>query len=177
MYSNRKKGYVMRTIRTLLSATAVLLAVAGGQPAGARMDSRAAPTKNLVQTAVAAGQFKTLAKLLKRAGLVKALEGTQRYTVFAPTDAAFAKVPKATLAKLAQHKARLRAVLLYHVAKGRLTAAKVVKRHSIKTLNGQRLRVRVRHGKVYVGRARVVTPDVAASNGVIHVINRVLIPR
>jgi uncharacterized surface protein with fasciclin (FAS1) repeats len=170
----------MRTIRTLLAAsaaTAALLAVGGGQAAGARVDGHAAANKNLVQTAVAAGQFKTLAKLLKRAGLVKALEGKQRYTVFAPTDAAFAKVPKATLAKLGQDKAKLRAVLLYHVAKGRLTAAKVVKRHSIKTLNGQRLRVRVRHGKVYVGRARVITPDVAASNGVIHVINRVLIPR
>jgi uncharacterized surface protein with fasciclin (FAS1) repeats len=97
--------------------------------------------------------------------------------VFAPTDRAFSKVPKATLDALAKDKAMLRSVLLYHVAKGKLPAAKVVKRKSIRTLNGQRVRVRVRGGKVFVGGARVTTPDVVASNGVIHVINRVLIPR
>ena len=124
-----------------------------------------------------AGQFKTLTSLLGQAGLTETLQGKRRYTVFAPTDAAFAKVPKKTLNALAKDKAKLRAVLLYHVAKGKLTAAKVVKRKSIKTLNGQRVRVRVRDGKVFVGGARVSTPDVAASNGVIHVINKVLIPR
>jgi uncharacterized surface protein with fasciclin (FAS1) repeats len=97
--------------------------------------------------------------------------------VFAPTDKAFSKVPKATLDALAKDKAKLRSVLLYHVAKGKLTATKVVNRTSIKTLNGQRVRVRVRDGKVFVGGARVTTPDVAASNGVIPVINKVLIPR
>ena len=71
----------------------------------------------------------------------------------------------------------LRSVLLYHVANGRLSAAKVAKRHSIKTLNGQRVRVRARHGKVYVGRARVTTPDIAATNGVIHVIDKVIMPK
>ena len=86
-------------------------------------------------------------------------------------------MPKKTLDALAKDKAKLRAVLLYHVAQGKLTAAKVVKRSSIKTLNGQRVGVRVRDGKVFVGGARVITPDVAASNGVIHVINKVLIPR
>jgi uncharacterized surface protein with fasciclin (FAS1) repeats len=135
------------------------------------------PRKNIVQTAKAAGQFKTLTALLKQAGLAKTLAAKGRFTVFAPTDAAFAKVPKKTLKALAADRAKLRAVLLYHVAKGRLSAAKVVKRHSIKTLNGQRVRVRVRHGRVYINRARVVMPDVRASNGVIHVINRVLIPR
>ena len=97
--------------------------------------------------------------------------------MFAPTDAAFAKVPKATLQALAKDKAKLRAVLLYHVAKGKLTAAKVVKLHSVKTLNGQSLKVRVSHGTVTVGGARVITADIGASNGVIHVINKVLIPR
>jgi len=86
-------------------------------------------------------------------------------------------VPKKTLTALKENKAKLRAVLLYHVASGKLSGAKVVKRSSIKTLNGQRVRVRVRDGKVFVGGARVITPDVAASNGVIHVINKVLIPR
>jgi uncharacterized surface protein with fasciclin (FAS1) repeats len=133
--------------------------------------------RNIVQTAVAAGQFKTLTKLLKEAGLARALQAKGPYTVFAPTDAAFAKVPKATLAALGKDKAKLRAVLLYHVAKGKLTATKVVKLHSIKTLNGQSLKVRVSHGTVTVGGARLIKTDIGASNGVIHVINKVLIPR
>jgi uncharacterized surface protein with fasciclin (FAS1) repeats len=132
---------------------------------------------NIVQTAVAAGQFKTLVKLVKQAGLAGTLQGKGPFTVFAPTDAAFAKVPKSTLAALAKDKAKLRAVLLYHVAKGKLTAAKVVKLRSIKTLNGQSLKVRVNHGTVTIGGARVVKADIGASNGVIHVINKVLIPR
>ena len=168
----------MRRVRTILvasAASAVAFGAAG--PATAQPARAAAPSKNIVATAQAAGQFHTLTALLKRAGLAKTLQGKGPYTVFAPTDAAFAKVPKKTLNALAADKAKLRAVLLYHVAKGKLTAAKVVKRTSIKTLNGQRVRVRVRGGKVFVAGARVTTPDVAASNGVIHVINRVLIPR
>jgi uncharacterized surface protein with fasciclin (FAS1) repeats len=169
-----------RTISTLAAAAAVALAAIGPASASARTEGAAVPAsakKDIVDTAVAAGNFETLAGLLKRAGLVKTLKGKGRYTVFAPTDKAFSKVPKATLDALAKDKAKLRAVLLYHVAKGKLTASKVVKRKSIKTLNGERVRVRVRNGKVFVGRARVTTPDVAASNGVIHVINKVLIPR
>ena len=170
----------MRSFRSILAvsaASAVALAAAG--PASAAVQDRGAPAaeKNIVETAVAAGQFKTLASLLDQAGLVETLSGNSRFTVFAPTDAAFAKVPQATLDALAKDKAKLRAVLLYHVAKGKLTASKVVKRKSIKTLNGDRVSVRVRTGKVYVGGARVITPDVLASNGVIHVINKVLIPR
>jgi uncharacterized surface protein with fasciclin (FAS1) repeats len=168
----------MTRIRTI-AAVCGTLALAAPASAGAHVapDAGMAPGKNIVQTAVAAGQFKTLTSLLKQAGLAKTLQGKGRYTVFAPTDAAFARVPKATLANLAHNRAMLRSVLLYHVANGRLSAAKVAKRHSIKTLNGQRVRVRARRGKVYVGRARVTTPDIAATNGVIHVINRVLIPR
>ena len=169
-----------RTISTLAAVTAVAVAAVGPASASARSEGDAVPAsakKDIVETAVAAGKFDTLTALLKKAGLVKALKSEGRYTVFAPTDAAFAKVPKKTLNALAKDKAKLRAVLLYHVAKGKLTAAKVVKRKSIKTLNGQRVRVRVRDGKVFVGGARVRTPDVAASNGVIHVINKVLIPR
>ena len=165
----------MGPIRTLLTVSAVALVAPGA--ASAQPMREAAPAKNIVATAKAAGQFKTLTALLKQAGLAKTLQGKGPFTVFAPTDAAFAKVPKKTLKALGADKAKLRAVLLYHVAGGKLTAAKVVKRSSIKTLNGQRVHVRVRNGKVYVGGARVVTPNVAASNGVIHVINRVLIPR
>jgi uncharacterized surface protein with fasciclin (FAS1) repeats len=169
-----------RTISTLAAATAVALAAIGPASASARTEASAVPAsakKDIVDTAVAAGSFDTLAALLKQAGLVKTLKGKGPYTVFAPTDKAFSKVPKATLDALAKDKAMLRSVLLYHVAKGKLTASKVVKRSSVKTLNGKRVRVRVRDGKVFVGGARVTTPDVAASNGVIHVINKVLIPR
>jgi uncharacterized surface protein with fasciclin (FAS1) repeats len=169
-----------RTISTLAAATAVAVAAIGPASASARPAGSAVPAsakQDIVETAVAAGKFDTLTALLKKAGLVKTLKGKGAYTVFAPTDKAFSKVPNATLDALAKDKAKLRAVLLYHVAKGKLPAAKVVKRDSIKTLNGQRVRVRVRSGKAFVGGARVVAPDVAASNGVIHVINKVLIPR
>ncbi len=160
--------------------TALAVALLGAMTLGAVASSASAPhkpAKNIVQTAVAAGQFKTLTKLVKEAGLAGALQAKGPYTVFAPTDAAFTKVPKATLAALAKDKAKLRAVLLYHVAKGKLTAAKVVKLQSIKTLNGQSLKVRVSHGTVTVGGARLIKTDIGASNGVIHVINKVLIPR
>jgi uncharacterized surface protein with fasciclin (FAS1) repeats len=171
----------MRRTRTFIavgSAAAVAAASIGPATAGARTERvpAQAASKNIVQTAVAAGKFKTLVSLVKKAGLASTLSGSGPFTVFAPTDAAFAKVPKATLDALANDKAMLKSVLLYHVAKGRLPAAKVVKRSTIKTLNGKSVGVRVRSGKVYVGGARVVTPDVKASNGVIHVINKVLIP-
>ncbi len=159
------------TTAALVTAVAV---VAAGAPAAT--STPVAAKKNLVQTAVAAGQFKTLVSLVKQAGLAKTLSGNARYTVFAPTDAAFAKVPKATLKALAADKAKLRAVLLYHVVAGRVTAAKVTKLRSAKTLNGATVQIRVRGGMVYVNGARVVKPDVSASNGVIHVINKVLIP-
>ena len=152
----------MRQIRTILAVSAVTAVAATGLVTGAPADTSRASDKNIVETAASAGKFKTLASLLKRAGLVKTLQGKGPYTVFAPTDAAFDKVPNATLARLGRDKAALRSVLLLHVAEGRLTAAKVTKRDSVKTLNGQRLAIRVRGGKVFVGGARVVTPDVTA---------------
>jgi uncharacterized surface protein with fasciclin (FAS1) repeats len=156
-----------------LIATAVAI-VAVAAPAATNTPTTA--KRNLVQTAVAAGQFKTLVSLVKQAGLAKTLSGKTRFTVFAPTDAAFAKVPKATLDQLAADKAKLRAVLLYHVVSGRVTAAQVAKLRSAKTVNGATVRIRVKGGMVYVNGARVVKANVSASNGVIHVINRVLIP-
>jgi uncharacterized surface protein with fasciclin (FAS1) repeats len=164
-----------RTVVAVAAASAVALSSAA--PAGARPLAETAAKKDIVQTAAAAGNFKTLVSLVKQAGLAKTLKGKGPFTVFAPTDKAFAKVPHATLDALGKDPAKLRAVLLHHVASGRLSAAKVVKRHSIATLNDDRVRVRVRHGKVSVGGARVVTADVKASNGVIHAINKVLIPR
>jgi len=166
------KGISIITVAVIALAVATATATAGrATPAAPKMGE-----KNLVQTAVAAGQFKTLASLLQQAGLAATLEGKGPFTVFAPTDAAFAKVPKATLAALAENKAKLRAVLLYHVVKGKVTAAQVTKLHSAKTLEGKSLSIRVSGGKVIVGGATVVKADVIASNGVIHVINKVLIP-
>ena len=147
--------------------------------AAASRATTAAPTmaeKNLVQTVIAAGQFKMLASLLTKAGLAGTLEGNGPFTVFAPTDATFAKVPQATLAALAKNKAKLRAVLLCDVVKGKVTAAQAMKLHSAKTLEGNSLAIRVSGGKVIVGGATVITPNVTASNGVMHVINKVLIP-
>ena len=129
-----------------------------------------------MQTAVAAGQFKTLARLLTRAGLVGALEKPGPYTVFAPTDAAFAKVPRQTLDALLADKPKLKAVLLYHVVSGKVVAADVVKLSSARTLEGKRVRIKVAGTNVFVNSAKVTKPNVMASNGVIHVVNRVLIP-
>jgi uncharacterized surface protein with fasciclin (FAS1) repeats len=168
----------IRSISTLAAvAAASAVAVAGPASAGPQGSAASGAKKDVVETAVEAGQFDTLASLLKKAGLVKTLKGKGPYTVFAPTDAAFAKVPQATLDELGEDKAKLRSVLLYHVAGRKLTAAKIVKRRSVKTLNGQRVRIRARGETVRVGGARVTTADVGASNGVIHVINKVLIPR
>jgi uncharacterized surface protein with fasciclin (FAS1) repeats len=163
-----------------LLAAAVAVAVTAAFVSGrATPQAKASPQagKNIVQTATAAGQFSTLVSLVKKAGLAGALSGTGKLTVFAPTDAAFRKVPKATLAKLGRDRALLKSVLLYHVAKGNVKAAQVVKLRSAITLNGQRVRIAVRNGSVYLnGNSRVTKTDVAASNGTIHVINRVLIP-
>lgn len=170
-----------RAPKTLVLAGTAALALAIPATADARTDApagqAAASSKNIVETAVAAGKFKTLASLLTTAELAGTLQGKGPFTVFAPTDAAFKKVPKKTLDGLAKDKKKLRAVLLLHVAKGRLPASSVVKRSSVKTLNGQSVRVRVSGGKVFVGAARVTSPDVKASNGVIHVIDKVLLPR
>jgi uncharacterized surface protein with fasciclin (FAS1) repeats len=168
----------VRQIRRLLLLATVATVAAVALPALVPLASARATSKaNIVQTAVAAGQFKTLVALVKQAGLAGTLEGKGPFTLFAPTDAAFAKVPKATLAALEHDRTELRAVLLYHVLKGKVTAAKLVKLRSVKTLNGQSLKIRISHGNVTLGGARIITTDVAASNGVIHVINRVLIPR
>ena len=143
-----------------------------GAPATARPNE----DKNIVQTAQAAGNFKILTKLVTKAGLAGTLSQPGPYTVFAPTDAAFKRVPKATLKSLAKHKAKLRAVLLYHVVAGKVPSSEVVMMKSVKTVNGKSIRIRTSNGSVYVNTAKVTKPDVNASNGVIHVINRVLIP-
>ena len=172
----------MRVRKLIAPAVAAAMLVTGSAVAGgdttARDAAKQKPTANLVETAVAAGKFETLTKLVTDAGLADTLANDGPYTVFAPTDKAFSKVPAETLEALAADRDLLRQVLLYHVVDGRYPAAKLVRRDSVKTLAGPRLDVdvRKRKGIVKVGGARVITPDVRASNGVIHVINRVLIP-
>jgi uncharacterized surface protein with fasciclin (FAS1) repeats len=134
-----------------------------------------AQAKDIVDTAVAAGDFKTLAVALEKAGLVQTLKGPGPFTVFAPTDAAFAKVPKAQLDALLADKAKLTAVLTYHVVPGKVMA-KDVKAGKVKTVQGSELTVSTMGG-VKVDNANVVKTDIAASNGVIHVIDSVVLPK
>jgi uncharacterized surface protein with fasciclin (FAS1) repeats len=154
----------------LVLAAIVALAV----PAGA--SARPEADKNIVQTASSAGSFKTLVALATQAGLADDLAAPGPLTVFAPTDAAFRKVPAATLRKLKANPALLRRVLLYHVVSGNVTAAKVVKLRSAKTLAGPSVRIRVTGKTVRINTSRVTTANVKATNGVIHVIDRVLLP-
>ena len=143
--------------------------IASSAPAGAT-------GQNIVQVAASNPQFSTLVSLVKKAGLVGALSGSSKLTVFAPTNAAFKAVPKATLSKLAADKSLLIKVLEYHVVKGEVLAAQVVRLHSAKTLEGANVSIRVSGASVYVNDAKVIKTNVKASNGVIHVINAVLIP-
>lgn len=134
--------------------------------------------KDIVETAVAAGSFNTLAAALQAADLVKTLQGPGPFTVFAPTDAAFEKLPKGTVEKLLEPKnrAKLQAVLTYHVVAGSVPSSEVVKLSSAKTVEGSEVKIRTMGGSVKVDDATVVTADVAASNGVIHVIDSVILP-
>jgi uncharacterized surface protein with fasciclin (FAS1) repeats len=153
---------------------AALLAFAVTAPAQAGADKSSRP--DVVDTAVAAGNFKTLATALQAAGLVETLKGEGPFTVFAPTDEAFAKLPAGTLDALLKDKQRLAAVLTYHVVPGRVMAADAVKMTAAKTLQGGSLAIRA-DKDVTVDGAKVVKTDIRAGNGVIHVIDAVLMPR
>ena len=159
----------MRTL-SMLAAVAVITVAA---PMSAQ-----AQEKDIVETAVAAGSFKTLTRLLTEAGLIETLRGPGPFTVFAPTDEAFAKVPAATLAALGKDKAALKNVLLYHVVAGKVMAADVAKLNGkgAKTVQGSEAKVMLMGETVMVGNAHVVKADIAAKNGVIHVIDAVLLP-
>jgi uncharacterized surface protein with fasciclin (FAS1) repeats len=134
-----------------------------------------AAENDIVDTAVEAGSFKTLATALEAAGLIEALKGEGPFTVFAPTDDAFAKLPEGTVESLLKDKDALTAVLTYHVVPGKVKAKKVVKLDSAKTLQGQSVHIDATDG-VKINGARVIQADVSASNGVIHVIDTVLLP-
>jgi uncharacterized surface protein with fasciclin (FAS1) repeats len=156
----------------LALAAAALATTTGGGTAAA-----ASGEQTIVKTAADAGQFGMLLSLAKQAGLVGALSGSSPLTVFAPTDAAFEKVPRATLNALAKDRAALRRVLLYHVVKGNVPAARIVKLRSTKTLAGPTIAISVNGGSVFLNRsAKVVKTDIGATNGTIHVINKVLLP-
>ncbi len=139
---------------------------------------QAGGTKDIVDTAVGAGQFKTLAAALNAAGLIETLKGDGPFTVFAPTDAAFAKLPEGTVEMLLkpENKEKLVAILTYHVVAGAVKAADVVHLTSAKTVNGKEAGITVQDGKVMVGGAQVVKTDIMATNGVIHVIDSVMMP-
>ena len=163
---------------TLLVAGLAIPVIAAPATGATASTAQATTDKTIVQTASADRRFTTLVSLVKRAGLAEALSGESKLTVFAPTDAAFKKVPKATLQKLLSDRALLRRVLLYHVVAGDVKAEQVVRLRTAKTLAGPRVRIRVRKAGVYLnnGRTKVVQTDIAATNGTIHVINRVLLP-
>lgn len=139
----------------------------------------AAGKKDIVDTAVAAGNFKTLTAALQAAGLVDTLKGKGPFTVFAPTDEAFAKLPAGTLEDLLkpENKEKLISILTYHVVAGKVMAKDLVKLSEVKTVNGKSLKIMVENGKVMVDDANVVKTDIVCSNGVIHVIDSVLLPK
>lgn len=164
-------------LAALLAGSPALYVQAADCPAKkAQAVTAAKPTEmDIVDTAVAAGSFNTLAKALQAGGLVDALKGDGPFTVFAPTDQAFAKLPAGTLEALLQDKEKLRAVLTYHVVSGKVMAKDVAGIQTAKTLQGSELRVDAKDG-VRINDASVIKADVPASNGVIHVIDTVLIP-
>jgi len=155
--------------KSLVLATALLVAPVASASAQAM-------TKDIVTTAVEAGSFKTLAAALTAADLVGVLQGKGPFTVFAPTDAAFAKLPAGTLEALLKDKAKLAAILTYHVVSGKVEAKDVVKMTTANTVNGAPIAIKVVNGKVMINSATVTTADVQASNGVIHIIDTVILP-
>ena len=153
----------MFKLKSLVAATALVLV------------SSAAMAADIVDTAVAAGSFKTLAAALQKAGLVDTLKGKGPFTVFAPTDTAFAKIPKAQLDALLADKAMLTKVLTYHVVAGKVMAADV-KAGPVKTVEGDDLTISIENGRVMADKSNVTKTDIVASNGVIHVIDSVMMP-
>lgn len=162
----------MLKLTKLAMAAAAVMAIAFGG-----LTARAAE-KDIVDTAVAAGQFKTLASAIQAAGLVDTLKGDGPFTVFAPTDEAFAKLPKGTLEDLLkpENKDQLVAILTYHVVPGKVKAAEVVKMDEAKTVNGKTVDIKVKGDTAMVNDAKVTKTDIPASNGVIHVIDTVILP-
>ena len=163
-------------LKTLALGTLAALVMTFATPNRA---AAGADPKDIVDTAVAAGSFKTLAAALQAAGLIETLKGPGPFTVFAPTDEAFAKLPAGTVEMLLkpENKARLTRILTSHVVAGRVMAADAAKLTSAKAVSGDTLKIAAHGGGVTIDKAKVVTADVAASNGVIHVIDTVILPK
>jgi uncharacterized surface protein with fasciclin (FAS1) repeats len=161
-------------MRSIISLASAAFLVVGLAPFASAADK----PKDIVETAVAAENFKTLAAALKAADLVDALKGDGPFTVFAPTDEAFAKLPKGTLESLLkpENKSKLAAILKYHVVSGKVMAKDVVKLSEAKTLQGSAAKITVKDGNVSVDKALVTKTDIQTSNGVIHVIDSVILP-
>ena len=173
---NNKQTNKMKTV-TKIFAVAALLILPSTLPIARAADDAASPG-DIVAVASSAGSFKTLVAAVKAAGLVETLQGKGPFTVFAPTDEAFAKLPPGTVEDLLkpENKDKLVAILTYHVVPGKVMAADV-KTMMVKTVNGKELSIKVDDGKVTVNGAKVIKTDVAASNGVIQVIDTVLLPK
>jgi uncharacterized surface protein with fasciclin (FAS1) repeats len=161
-------------IKTTIAAALGFVLMAGGA-VEAQHHGRA-PGGDIVQVATGAGSFKTLLAAAQAAGLVETLKGDGPLTVFAPTDEAFAKLPAGTVERLLQNPEQLRAILAYHVVPGKVTAANVVRMGAANTVQGAPIRVSTEGRKVKINDSTVLTPNVMASNGIIHVIDTVLMP-
>ena len=162
---------VMHTLAPIAVAAGLLFATPVAQPAQA--DD---PTMNIVETAVSAGSFNTLVAAVKAAGLVETLSGPGPFTVFAPTDEAFAAIPEAHLNALLADKEALTAVLTYHLVAGRVLAEDVVRLTTAQTVNGQSVSIGMKDGGVMIDGAHIVATDILTTNGVIHVIDKVILP-
>ncbi len=162
---------------TSLVAVAAILAFAGTAMAQHKYESKKGQN-DIVDIAASAGSFETLVAAVKAAGLVETLKGEGPFTVFAPTDEAFAKLPEGTVAELLkpENRAKLQAVLTYHVVPGKVLAKDVVKLESAKTAQGQSVKISLKDGQPMVDNARIIKTDIMASNGVIHVIDTVILP-
>jgi len=170
---NRSNSLIAAALAVVIGAGMSLVVLAAGQNQEQQAPKK---DKDIVETAAGAEGFKTLVIAVKAAGLVDALKGEGPFTVFAPTDKAFAKIPSAELAALLKDKAALTGVLTYHVVPGKVTAAEVVKLTEADTLQGEPVKIAVKDGKVLINGAEVIKTDIECSNGVIHVIDAVLIP-
>jgi len=167
-------------MKSILVRSTVAVVIAGALGAGALFAGSGYATsdkKDIVDTAVAAGSFNTLVKAVQAAGLVDTLKGPGPFTVFAPTDEAFAKLPAGTLDALLKDKDRLIAVLTYHVVPGKVMAADVVKLNEAATVEGGKVSIHKGANGVMVDNANVVKTDIETSNGVIHVIDTVILPK
>jgi uncharacterized surface protein with fasciclin (FAS1) repeats len=177
---SKQERKITMKLRTLSKMFAVAMLVVGLSSLGLvyRSNADSYGKKDIVDTAVGAGSFKTLVAALQAADLVETLRGDGPFTVFAPTDDAFSKLPAGTLESLLEpkNKSKLQEILTYHVLPGNVMASDVVNLSSAKTVNGKTLKIRVNNGSVMVDKAKIIKTDIATSNGVIHIIDSVVVP-